>query len=105
MNRIQDAIDTLDTRIKGMGGVGLNGTSLEDFETKMNLAFDEFIAFQNTQSQAFAGGKISFDESNLVYRGLGGEMYHEGDGWPKDTSLATKVIITKICSELMGINT
>ena len=101
MNRIAEAIEATEAKISELDGVGVNGKPLSDLDT--DLQFDEFCAFQNAQSRAFAGGKIGMDEAQLLYRSLGGEMHHDGDGWPTDTSLATKIVVTKVCAELMGL--
>lgn len=100
-NRVQDAIDEMKERLKGMNGVGLNGKSLDELEDEQDLPFDEFFTFQNAQSRAFASGRITFDESVTLYKALGGEVYQ--DGWPEGTSLAVKVVVFKACAELMGI--
>lgn len=101
MNRIAEAITAMEAKISELNGVGVNGVPLSEIDT--DLQFDEFAAFQTAQSRAFASGKIGMGEAQLLYRSLGGEMHHEGDGWPRDTSLATKIVVTKVCAELMGL--
>lgn len=101
MNRIAEAITAMEDNISELNGVGVDGTPLSELDT--DLRFDEFVAFQNAQSRAFATGKVGMDEAQLLYRSLGGEMHHDGDGWPTDTSLATKIVVTKVCAELMGL--
>jgi hypothetical protein len=101
VNRIADGIMNAAKKISNLNGVGLNGTPISELD--VSLSFEEFTAFQNAQSRAFASGKLSMDEAQLIYSSLGGEMHHGGDGWPSDTSIATKLVITQACAELMGV--
>lgn len=101
MNRIQDAINQLATRIDSMDGVGLTGRPLSEMNT--DLAFDEFVAFQDIKSTAQASGLLTVDEALTIYAALGGEAYSGGDGWPDGTGIATKVIVNQVCAEMMGI--
>jgi hypothetical protein len=101
-NRITAAIGRYQTRIDGFGGEdanGLSGKRIGDMHTDMALSFQEFIAFQNAQARAHASGKLSADEAMTVYRALGGEVY-KGD-WPDGTTLAAKVTLTQLMSELI----
>ena len=101
MNRIADSIVNTEKKISKLNGVGLNGKSLDELET--DLDFEMFTAFQTAQSRAFASGLLSMDEAQLIYNSLGGEIHHSGDGWPVETSQATKMVITQACAELMGV--
>ena len=101
-NRIAAAIGRYQARIDGFGGedaVGLNGKRIGDMHADMALSFQEFVAFQNAQAHAHASGKLSSDEEMTVYRALGGEVY-QGD-WPEGTTLAAKVTLTQLMSELI----
>lgn len=69
------------------------------------LAVDlaDHAAYQNAQSQAFASGKITFDEAQIVYNALG-ECYNESNGgWSAGTSLACKIAVTEMVGELIGV--
>jgi len=100
-NRIAQAIARTDAKLAGMNGVGRDGTSLADLDAKMDLSMGDFVGYQNAQASAFAGGKLNLDEARSIYRVLGGEVYH-GD-WPAGTSLATKLVITRVVGELLGV--
>ena len=101
-NRIVDGIINAEKKIENLNGIGLNGTPIDELD--VSLSFEEFFAFQTAQSQAFASGRLTEDEAQLIYNSLGGEIHSsEEDGWPKETSLATKLVITQVCAELMGI--
>lgn len=103
-NRIETSIATHSERIAGLNGVGLNGKPLSEVEEELTLRFEEFVAFQNEQARAHAGGLITSDEAMTVYRLLGGES-HAGDenyGWPKGVTLAQKMVVTNLMGELMS---
>jgi len=97
-NRIQSAIDIYQGKLDDM-----DASKVREFESTMDLAFDEHFAFQNAQSQAFAGGHLTLDEAQILYIGLGEIHSQSNGGWPANTSLATKAVITMACAELMGI--
>jgi hypothetical protein len=99
MNRVQMAISRYEAKIAGLNGVGLNGTPLDDFEAGLKLSFEDFVGYQNAQSQAFVTGRISAEEAMTIFQALGGDGFH-GD-WPKGTTLATKVAITQVVGELI----
>ena len=101
VNRVAQAIARNDAKLAGMNGVGRDGTSLADLDAKMGLSLADFVGYQNAQSSAFAGGKLNLDEAQSIYRALGGDGYH--GGWPAGTSLATKLVITQIVGELLGV--
>ena len=107
MNRIQACIERYQAKIEKFdrenGGRGLNGKPIIGLHDENALSFQDFVAFQNLQSQAFAAGKLTFEEAQLVYTALGGEVHH-GD-WPENTSLATKLAITQLMGELVGLKT
>lgn len=104
MNRIQDGIDKMATKLADMNGVDMKGRPLSEMDETTALASDEFVAFQNAQSRAFASGLLTLEESQTLYMGLGGEMRSSSNhGWPKNTNLAAKIVITQACAELMGV--
>lgn len=100
-NRVTACISRYETRIANLNGVGLNGQSLEVLEESQALAFQDFVGYQNAQAAAFASGKLTQEEAQTVYLALGGEAY-QGD-WPEGTPLATKIAITQLVGELLGI--
>jgi hypothetical protein len=103
-NRIVGLIGRYQAKIDALGGddgIGLNGEPLAGMHDDQKLELSEFLTFQNLQAVAHAGGKLSSAEAMTIYRALGGEVY-QGD-WPTGTTLATKVAMVQILSELMGI--
>lgn len=67
------------------------------------LSSQEFFAYQQQQSQAHASGILTLDEAQMVYRVLGGEFQRNTkDGWPKDTKLAMKIVVTQFMGQLIG---
>jgi hypothetical protein len=64
----------------------------------VKLDSGELAVYQNTQALAFASGKLPLDLAQYVYSGIG-----EGGDWPSKTSLADRVVITRLIGELIGI--
>lgn len=101
MNRVQIAIDKTRTVLQSLNGVGKDGTPLDEVDRKQALTFDEHFAFQQQQALAHASGQLSSEEAMLIYQALGEGYY--GDGWTPGTDLATKIVVTKVIGELMGV--
>ena len=107
-NRIDAAIERQQARIDALieGGVDLKGQpiapSLANMDATMALTAKEHADFQNQQSRAAAMGKLSTDEALTIYHALG--EWHNGDngGWQDGVTLATKVIITQVVSDLLS---
>jgi hypothetical protein len=93
-NRIEAAVALIEGRL-----ATLPADKLESLKKTASLTSDEFFVYQQTQSRAFAGGRLTFDEAQIVYSSLGGEHF-EGD-WPEGTSLALRITITKLMAELL----
>lgn len=72
------------------------------FEAAQAIDFSEHVAFQNTQSKAFACGILTLDEAQTVYASLGEVGSQDNGGWADGTDLATKVTVTKLMGELLG---
>ncbi len=94
-NRIDLAIQLIQARLDA-----ITEAKRESLMKSMSLTFDEFYAYQTAQSVACAGGKITAEEAQTIYRALGGEGYK--GNWPESTPLAARVAITKVVAELMG---
>ena len=97
-NRIEKAILKLDAKLKGMNGTGLNGTPLSEYEKGLDLEVWELAAYQNMKNRAMLERKLSLEEAQTIYRALG-----EGGNWRSGTSLATKVVVTQVMGELLGV--
>ncbi len=93
-NRIEAAVALIEQRL-----ATLPADKLESLKKTTSLTFDEFFVYQQTQSQAFAGGRLTADEAQIVYTHLGGEHF-DGD-WPEGTSLALRIAFTKLMLELL----
>jgi hypothetical protein len=107
-NRIDAAIERQQARIDALieGGVDLKGQpiapSLANMDATMALTVKDHADFQSHQSRAAAMGKINTDEALTIYAALG--EYHNTDngGWQDGVTLATKVIITQVVSDLLS---
>lgn len=64
------------------------------------VGFDEHVVFQRTQTHAFAGGLISFEEAQTVYGALGAAYSESNGGWRPHVSTALKLTITKFVAEI-----
>lgn len=102
MNRVEDYIARAQKRIDAFGGesgMGMNGKPIASLHETNALTLADFLAFQNLQASAHVMGRITTEEAMTVYHALGGEAFI-GD-WPKGTSLATKIAITRLMGELL----
>jgi len=93
-NRIEAAVALVEERL-----ATLPTDKLESLKKTTALSCDEFFVYQQTQSVAFAGNRLTTAEALIVYTSLGGEHF-EGD-WPEGTSLALRIVITKLMAELL----
>ena len=63
----------------------------------------EHHAYQNAQARAHASGILTTDEAQIVYAALGEVGSAENGGWAAGTDLPTKVVVTQLVGELMGL--
>lgn len=71
-------------------------------ESELDITFREHFAYQNTQAQAHAAGRLTTAEAQVVYRALG-EIHGGNGGWSAGTDVATKVVVTRLMGELLGV--
>jgi hypothetical protein len=95
MNRVQTAIDGIDAAIKAKK---VSPENLAELDKSLNISLGEYVAFQNAQSQAHAGGILTLDEAQAVYGILG-----TGPDTFNSRPLATKMAITKLMAELLKL--
>ena len=102
-NRIVAAIAAREAKLrdKFADGIGLNGEPIDDLHETLEISWQDFVGFQGAQARAHVSGRITSDEAATIYAVLGGEVYR--DGWPDGTSLATKLVITQVMGELIGV--
>lgn len=106
-NRIDKAIGRQQGRIDALikSGVDLKGNpigaSLENMENTMALSVKDHVDFQNQQVGANAVGKLNSDEALTIYNALGEYHNDANGGWQDGVTLATKVIVTQVVSELL----
>jgi hypothetical protein len=96
-NRIANSIAALQPRIEA-----LDSETRKRLDSGTAIEFDEHFAYQNAQAAAHAQGKLTADEAMIVYRALGAVRSDSNGGWSARTDLATKVIVTKLISELLA---
>lgn len=97
-NRIEEAIREMR---KALGSV--SPVRCESLKKKLDLTLMEFASYQDEQAMAHAGGKLSPEEAQTVYVALGRETMGPDGGWPRETDLATRIIVTKLMYELMSL--
>lgn len=99
MNRVERGIGRAQTKIRG-----LDEEKVLKLEENCKIDFRDHFAYQQAQAQAHAGGKLSTGEAMILYQSLG-EVWSEGNGgWKKGTPLATKIVVTQVIGELLGVD-
>lgn len=71
---------------------------------RLSLGLDELSYWQQLKSVAMMDGRLDQVTAMWLYRKLGdaGALRDEY-GWPVETTLAERVIVTKLMAELMGV--
>ena len=92
-NRIQAGIDRINEKMKTVSEEKL--TSLNE---GLKTDWADLVEYQKLQSTAFACGKLTLEEAQLLYEIYGGEV-PSPEKWDK-RSLAEKVIGTETAGEL-----
>ena len=103
---IAELREALDKRVGAYGskkGVPISEAEYQRMENATRLDFTEHAAYQDTQSWAYSSGLISIDEAQTIYMALGEVGDETNGGWAPHTDLATKIIVTKITQEVLGI--
>lgn len=91
-NRIAEAIKRLRSH-----------PNLHKLEGTQGIDFQEHFAYQNAQAHAHASGKLTMEEAQVAYIALGEVWSESNEGWAKGTDLATKVTVTRLVAELLGV--
>jgi len=102
-NRIEKYIAMVRAKQAELGDVALNGSSWEEAERNLDIDHLERVAYQNAQSRAFAMGVLSKDEAMIVYRAIGEVGSGKNGGWSAGVDYATKVTVTNLIGELIGV--
>lgn len=92
-NRIQDKIDRVNEKLKEVAP-----EKIEALSNTLKADMMELIEYQKLQSVAFACGKLTMEEAQILYQIYGGEL-PTPERWDKK-SLAEKVVGTQTASEL-----
>lgn len=71
---------------------------------RLDLSLEELSFYQQRKSVAMMDGTLDQATARWLYAKLGdaGEARDE-TGWPLDTTLAERVIVTKVMAELLGV--
>jgi hypothetical protein len=75
--------------------------ALVDFDSTLDLDFEEHYTYQNAQAHAHAAGRLSTEEAQTVYWALGEGMSAENGGWQPHVDTALKVTVTSLMAELL----
>lgn len=96
VNRITSAVSKIENQIAGRLERGeTTAAALDELGRKLDLSITEWALFQDKKSLAFAGGRLTLDEAQVIYCALGAS--------PADfncQSIALKVVLTKTFAEL-----
>lgn len=95
-NRMTEAVKDIENRL-----TIIDADARTKLERDLAIDFQEHFAYQTAQSRAFAMGRISQDEAQLIYASLGEIGSDSNGGWAEGTTLATKVAVTKVMLELI----
>ena len=95
-NRITKYAAMVTAKLDALDGIGLDGRPLSDFERELDLSPLELVAYQEAKSRAMLDGRITQAEAQTIYAALG-----ESGAWPKRTSLAMKVTVTNLMTQLI----
>lgn len=98
MNRVEIAIANMRKRVDA-----LDDESRTRLDRVNDLTFDDHFGYQSKQSIAHASGKLSTEEAQVIYMALGESLSPDNGGWSEGVDLATKIIITQIIGELLGV--
>ena len=92
-NRIQAGIDRINEKMKTV-----SEEKLSSLNESLKTDWAELVQYQKLQSTAFACGKLTLEEAQILYQIYGGEV-PSPEKWDK-RSLAEKVIGTQSAAEL-----
>ena len=98
MNRVTAAIAQMRERV-----ATLEPDKIARLEEVNAVSSFEHAQYQNQQARAHAMGRLTTAEAQVVYMALGEVGNSENGGWATDTDLATKLVVTKIIGELLGM--
>lgn len=93
-NRIQAGIDRINEKMKTV-----SEEKLASLNESLKTDWADLVEYQKLQSTAFACGKLTLEEAQLLYEIYGGEV-PSPEKWDK-RSLAEKVIATQTAAELL----
>jgi len=92
-NRIEAGINRINEKLKTV-----SPEEQEKLSRTLKTSWVDLCEYQKLQSTAFACGKLTFEEAQLLYQIYGGEI-PSSEKWDK-LSLAEKVIGTQTAGEL-----
>lgn len=94
MNRIQAGIDRINEKLEA-----IPEAKREELHKTLKTDFHDLLEYQKVQSAAFACGKLSLEEAQVLYQVYGGEV-PDPEKWDK-LSLGEKIIGTQTAAELI----
>ena len=94
VNRIEASIARINEKLKTV-----SEAERKKLSETAKVTFQELFEFQKLQSTAFACGKLTLEEAQILYRIYGGEA-PSPEKWDKLT-LAEKVVGTQTAAELL----
>ena len=97
-NRITDAVGRIRLLL-----ADLSDDKIDNLHDINVLTFEDHFGYQTQQSYAHAGGKLTTAEAQTIYVALGESMNADNGGWAQNVDLATKIVVTQVMGELLGV--
>lgn len=72
-------------------------------EAQLDLTGEEHFALQQARAEAQAAGRISLDDSLVMYQALGETRSSDNGGWAEHADLATKYVVTRAITLARGL--
>lgn len=84
-----------DSRVRLANAPHLTAQDKLAAEQQLDLTGEEHFALQQARAEAQAAGKISLDDSLVMYQALGETRSSDNGGWSEHADLATKYVVTR----------
>lgn len=97
-DRLTPALNKIKASIKTRLASGIiTQADLEKLDKGLSVDLTDYVAYQNLKSEAFAGGKLSLHEANMIYGWLGNtpEQFNRAP-------VEVKSLVTQIIGELLN---
>lgn len=103
-NRITRAVEAQQDMIDERLASGkVTPERLAELEETLALTGSDHFQYQQIQARAHVSQMLTLDEAQYVYAALNGEMPNSANGgWADGVTLAQKVVVTQLMTELLA---